>query len=497
MRRAGYVRQPLMPDLAELAGTRPEIAPPELPRFVSSGDWRRGYTAATVAMDLVAACTATVLALLLRFGGAPDGYARGSLALALLWVAVVALNRTYEHRFIGVGAEEFTRTLRAGGTVTAGVAFASYITKAQLARGYVLIAVPTMVALAVLGRCALRAWLHRQRRRGRCVQRTLLVGSAPAVGSTADRLHGDSTHGMVVVGACVGDCTTAAAANLAVPILGDLANVQLAALTARADIVTILPSALLSGAELRRLAWSLEPTGAELVVCSGLIEIAGARITVRPVANSPMLHVTRARLSGPSRAAKATFDRAGALAGLILLAPALLVIALWIWAGDGKAPLFRQTRVGLKGREFTLYKFRTMVPDAERRQADLLARNEHDGVLFKMSRDPRVTPIGRWLRRYSLDELPQLVNVVCGQMSLVGPRPPLPREVSEYGDDMRRRLLVKPGLTGLWQVSGRSDLSWAQAELLDLRYVENWSLGYDLLILFRTARAVASGSGAY
>lgn len=185
---------------------------------------------------------------------------------------------------------------------------------------------------------------------------------------------------------------------------------------------------------------------------------------------------------------KDVFDRTLAAGALFLLSPALVAVALVVRSSSSGPALFRQRRVGRDGREFTLYKFRTMCADAEARRADLVLRGEHDGVLFKMRRDPRVTTAGAWLRRYSLDELPQLGNVLLGQMSLVGPRPPLPQEVAQYGDDVRRRLVVKPGLTGLWQISGRSNLSWDESVRLDLRYV---------VILWKTLHAVLRGDGAY
>jgi exopolysaccharide biosynthesis polyprenyl glycosylphosphotransferase len=210
-----------------------------------------------------------------------------------------------------------------------------------------------------------------------------------------------------------------------------------------------------------------------------------------------MLHVDRAELTGGRRVVKATFDRVVGSALLFFLAPVLAGLALAVKLGSKGPAVFAQTRVGKDGREFTLYKLRTMYTDAEQRLAELNALNEHDGLMFKMRNDPRVTPAGRWLRRFSLDELPQLVNVVLGQMSLVGPRPPLPSEVAQYHSDVYRRLAVKPGLTGLWQVSGRSDLSWEDTVRLDLRYVENWSLTFDLVILLRTVTAIVRSSGAY
>ena len=248
---------------------------------------------------------------------------------------------------------------------------------------------------------------------------------------------------------------------------------------------------------MRELAWQLEETGTDLCVAPALLDVAGPRTTIRPVAGLPLLQVDHPELAGGKQVIKAVFDRAVAGLALILLAPLFAVIAVAIRLDDQGPVFFRQTRVGLDGRTFKLCKFRTMVVDAEQRLAQLEALNEGAGVLFKMRRDPRVTKVGAWLRRWSLDELPQLFNVLSGDMSLVGPRPALPREVARYGDHMRRRLVVKPGITGLWQVSGRSGLPWEEAFRLDLRYVDNWSLALDLQILWKTWSAVIHGSGAY
>ncbi|MBA3741936.1 sugar transferase [Sporichthya sp.] len=467
------------------------------PRSRRQRNWKPQYTRTSVAIDLLAAISAIGLGLLVRFGGdAPAGYLRGSLAFSVLWVGLVAVSRGYHQRFIGVGTEETTRVFRAGVALMAAVAFTSYATKTDFARGYVVIAIPSVVVLSLLGRCGQRSWLHRERRRGRCVQRTVVVGSTSAVQATVERLQKDPSHGMQVVAACVSD-TRADLNSFTVPVAGGLADIVSVACAVEADLVTVLPTALFSGQRLRRLAWDLEPCGADLIVCSGLTEITGGRITVRLAAFSPMLQIERPRLSGPARVVKGLFDRSAALVGLIVIAPVMVAIVAGIWARDRHNPFFRQIRVGVGGREFGMWKFRTMVVNAEELRPGLVGRDPSDGPLFKMVDDPRVTPIGRVLRRHSLDELPQLFNVMRGQMSLVGPRPPLPGEVCAYGPDMGRRLLVKPGMTGLWQVSGRADLSWEESELLDLRYVENWSLGHDFAILWRTARAVATGSGAY
>jgi exopolysaccharide biosynthesis polyprenyl glycosylphosphotransferase len=462
--------------------------------------WQRRYRAVSVCIDLCAAAGAATVAEVIRFGErAPTMYARGALVLVPAWLLLVLFNRTYERRFIGIGTEEFVRVVRSGVTLMAGVAVVSYVSKASLSRGYVLVAVPGVILGSLLGRLVQRQVLHHRRRVGRSVHRTLLVGPEQDVADTVRRLRAEPGHGMTVVSACLTGLprwagTEVAGLGVQARTLSDLES---AVRDAGVDVVIVLSTALITGVELRRLAWRLEQLGADLVVCAGLTEIAGSRLTVRATGYTPMLSVRPARLSGPSRLLKGVFDRVMAAVGLVALAPLLAGVALAIWFEDGGKPFFCQTRVGLNGREFRMVKFRTMVPDAEARRAELLSRNESDGVLFKIADDPRVTRIGRKLRKHSVDELPQLLNVVRGDMSLVGPRPPLPSEVAGYGADMRRRLLVKPGMTGLWQISGRSSLNWAQTEQLDIRYVENWSLGGDLGILWRTARVVRSGSGAY
>jgi exopolysaccharide biosynthesis polyprenyl glycosylphosphotransferase len=248
---------------------------------------------------------------------------------------------------------------------------------------------------------------------------------------------------------------------------------------------------------LRQLSWQLEGTGIELLVAPGLIEVAGPRLHIRPFEGLPLLSIEQPCFEGWRRVIKGGADRAVAGLVLVLLAPVLAGIALAVKLNSPGPVLYRQERVGLNGRSFTMLKFRSMVVDADRRLEDLRGDNISDGLLFKMRSDPRVTPVGRLLRRLSLDELPQLFNVLRGTMSLVGPRPPLPGEVARYDTSVSRRLLVKPGLTGLWQISGRSDLSWEESVRLDLRYVENWSLAMDALILWKTGRAVLSRSGAY
>jgi exopolysaccharide biosynthesis polyprenyl glycosylphosphotransferase len=281
-----------------------------------------------------------------------------------------------------------------------------------------------------------------------------------------------------------------------VPV-GGLDDVLAMAGRHEAHTVAVTSASETAAEYLRRLSWELEGTGLELLVAPGLIEVAGPRLHIRPLEGLPLLTVESPQFEGWRRVVKGGVDRLAALVALVLLAPVLLGIAAAVRVSSGGPILYRQERVGVHGRSFTMLKFRSMVADADQRLAQVQDVNFGDGLLFKARQDPRVTPIGRWLRRLSLDELPQLLNVLGGSMSLVGPRPPLPSEVARYDNSVRRRLLVKPGLTGLWQISGRSDLPWEEAVRLDLRYVENWSLAADLAILWKTGRAVLSSSGAY
>lgn len=471
--------------------------------------WRRGwlqrYTSWSVSLDAAAAGAAALLALQVRFGTQRTPreallYGVLTAVAPLLWVACIALARAYEARYLGVGTEEFRRILWAAVGLTAGIATFSWATAAELARGYLIVLLPVMTLLSITARYAMRRRLHRVRERGEAMERVVVVGHERAVAGLVHQLREQRYHGLDVVGACVPDGAqdTALLDVLGVEVLGRFTDAARLAVRADIDVVAVLPCPEMEGSALRRLAWELEATDAELVVGPGLVEVAAPRLTVRPVCGLPLLHVDRPEFAGARRLVKGMFDRGVAALALLLLLPVFLGIAASIRMSSRGPALFRQTRVGRDGRTFTLYKFRTMHVDAEQRRAALMALNERsDGLLFKIRHDPRVTRAGRVLRRFSADELPQLINVVRGDMSLVGPRPPLPEEVAQYGNDVRRRLLVKPGLTGLWQVSGRSDLTWDESVRLDLRYVENWSLALDLHILWKTGSAVLRGHGAY
>ena len=472
-----------------------------------AAQWTTSYVRLALGVDFLSVLAAGLIAFRVRFPGAPTVYTTPYIALTVslpfLWLIALGMSRAYERRLIGVGSEEFGRVLQAGFTLTGSMAIVAYATKIELARGYVVMALPLATVLDLLCRFLLRKRLHRVRADGACMRRVVAVGHRGAVADLISQLRRERYHGMEVVGVCLPEAFgvehDAVRPVEDVPVLGDFAEAAMVVNWTGADTVAVLACPELDGVALRRLAWQLETTKTDLVVAPALMDVAGPRTSIRPVAGLPLLHVEHPELSGGRKLIKSLFDRFAALLALLFLSPLFGVVAVAIrLTSDGPA-LFRQTRVGRDGREFTVLKFRTMVLDAEARKAALLAQNEHDdnGVLFKIRSDPRVTPVGAWLRRYSIDELPQLINVVRGDMSLVGPRPPLPEEVAKYGDDVRRRLVVKPGMTGLWQVSGRSDLSWEESVRLDLRYVENWSLALDLQILWKTWSAVAHGSGAY
>jgi exopolysaccharide biosynthesis polyprenyl glycosylphosphotransferase len=483
----------------------PDSVPAIVPRSIRSAEphWVAVYRWAAVGGDLLAAVLGVSIALLTRFGyQVGGGYLVFGSVLPLAWVAAVALSKGYESRFFGTGPEEFRSIFRSGAGLTALVAIVSYATKSEIARGFVVLAIPATVLLALLLRFGLRRDLGRHRHRGRCLRRVLVVGRGGPARTLSEHLEKRPSDGFRVVATCRphGDSRPAGReveGFLSGPDELDESDIMAAVDRHTVDVVAVTADPELAGQSLRRLSWALEQRGVELIVSPGIIEVAGPRISVRPVAGLSLLHLERPAASGGPHLLKSVFDRVMALTLLLLAAPLLLGLAVAVRLTSRGPILFRQRRVGRGGAEFTMLKFRSMYVDAEHRQGELRASSDGNAVLFKLRDDPRVTGLGRVLRRFSLDELPQLVNILRGEMSLVGPRPPLPQEVTLYAADDTRRMLVKPGLTGLWQVSGRSDLSWEESVRLDLRYVDNWSMTLDLLILWKTARAVIRGSGAY
>lgn len=461
--------------------------------------WMRRYRVALIGMDVVIALVAGLVMMMVRPGEMlpTSPYAWLSVALPVVWPLALGFRGAYAPKFFGTGSEEFRRVSRAGILFLAAVSVVSYGFQLDIARSFVVFTVPAIALGTLFARYFGRKWLQAARRRGHCVKRVVAVGRDAAVADLVRRIHVDCYGGMQVVAACVTAPGAARVESLGVPIEGDLDDVVAVVQRRGADAVAVTSASETAAIYLRKLSWQLEGSGIELLVSPGLVEIAGPRLHIRPFVGLPLLAIEEPVFSGWKRVLKGALDRCGAAVALVLIAPVLLAIALAVkFSGPGPI-LYRQDRVGAYGKRYTMLKFRSMVDGADAKLGELLASNEGAGLLFKMRSDPRVTAVGRWLRRFSLDELPQLFNVLGGSMSLVGPRPPLPQEVERYDTSTRRRLLVKPGLTGLWQISGRSDLSWEESVRLDLRYVENWTLALDLLILWKTASAVVRSRGAY
>jgi exopolysaccharide biosynthesis polyprenyl glycosylphosphotransferase len=457
----------------------------------------RTYVRQVVFADFSAAVVAAITAVGIRFGVNPDGrYLVLSLVLPLLWVFAVHIFGGYEWRFLGTGADEFRRVLNAGLGLTGALALTSYAVNNELSRLYLVTSMQVIVVLDLVIRYALRKRLHHLRARGQCMSTVVAVGHEAAVGQLIRELRREPHHGLKVVAACLAGESASNEVD-GVPVVGDLDATASVVRNLNAGTVAVLSCPEMDGVKLRTLAWELEKTGTDLCVAPALLDVAGPRTTVRPTAGLTLLHVDHPQLSGPRQMVKDMFDRCAAALALAALSPLLLAIAMAIRFHDRGPALFVQTRVGKAGKPFKIYKFRTMVVDAEARLAEIREKNEFDGVLFKIRHDPRITAVGAGLRKWSLDELPQLINVLRGEMSLVGPRPALPEEAARYADHVRRRLVVKPGVTGMWQVNGRSDLSWDETVRLDLRYVENWSFALDIQILWKTFSVIFKGVGAY
>ena len=464
----------------------------------SRSEWTVSYQRKAMAIDGLCALLAGLLAYCVRFGDSSSAriYLVASCLLPFAWLGLVAMVDGYDSRFIGVGSNEFRRLLNAGLILMASVAFVSYAAKAELARGYVVVAFPALTVLDLAARYALRKRLHRLRNLGAFMQKIVIAGYPDVVADIIMQLRREAYHGLTVVAACLAGSTEADEIS-GIPAVHGLDRVAAVAGDFGADTVAVLSCPELSGVRLRELAWELEKSGTGLCVAPAVLDIAGPRTSIWPAAGLPLVYMDHPEFGGVPRTVKAIFDKTLACLALAALSPLMTAVGLMVKLNDGGPVLFSQVRVGVDGRRFRIYKFRTMVSGAESLKNLLAEQNDGAGVLFKMRADPRVTRVGSWLRRWSLDELPQLLNVVRGDMSLVGPRPALPEETDAYHLHMRRRLAVKPGITGLWQVNGRSDLPWEESVRLDLRYVENWSLMLDLQILWKTWSAISSGSGAY
>ncbi len=460
----------------------------------------------TAAADVLVIGASVLVAWQLRTWG--DGWGLGPLSadslsaravplLILGWLTVLVAGGGYSARNFGSGPEEF-RTVGRASFITAGVVgLACYLLDQPLSRGFVVLAFVIGTPLLFAGRYFIRQSAHALRRDGRLMHRVIAVGGPSGISEVVDALQRSPHAGFEVIGACLPDTIAVEPDRFPVPIIGRVRDARAQCEAMGADTVLVARGGYASAQELRRIAWDLEGSSIDLVVVPSLTDVAGPRIHMRPVAGLPLLHVEQPQAGKAGGWSKRAFDVVVASVLLLVLAPVLLAVALVVKLHDGGPVFFRQARVGRAGQSFPMMKFRSMASDAEARLADLLALNESDGLLFKIRNDPRITPVGRFMRRYSVDEIPQLFNVLRGDMSLVGPRPPLLSEVDHYADDVRRRLLVRPGLTGLWQVSGRSSLSWDESVRLDLFYVDNWTMTSDLVIMAKTVRAVLRATGAY
>jgi exopolysaccharide biosynthesis polyprenyl glycosylphosphotransferase len=455
--------------------------------------WRRRFVLSLIVSDVVAVCVSLAGAQMIRLGRPVTATDKASLyflmlsaCVATFWLSLLAAYRTRSPRIVGAGVEEYRRVFSATLATVGAVAVFLMIFRPEYARGYLLVAFPLGLATLLLGRSICRRFLTRQRRGGRCVVSVLAVGDPRAVQSLVQSLSRAWSYGYSVVGVCLTGRSAGGSLELpgigALPVLGDETRVQEAILETGADTVALTATEHLGPEGVRELSWQLDKLGVDLVVSPGVVDVAGPRLTMRPVAGLPLIHVEKPQYSGTNKLQKRAFDICVSIFVLIGALPVMVLSAIAIKLTSRGPVFYRSERIGLDGAPFQMIKFRTMVDGADDQVEELAVSNESvGGVLFKIRRDPRVTAVGQVLRRFSV----------------VGPPPPLRREVDTYNDQVRRRLLVLPGITGLWQVSGRSDLSWEDSVRLDLSYVENWSITNDLLIAAKTIRTVIAGSGAY
>lgn len=499
----------------ELTALEHVAAPtPVLEAVATSGEKQgsiRAYVRRLAITDAVAIVGSVAAAQLVRFGTdpatlvsrlSPYSYTLVSGVLVAAWFAALLISRSRDPRAVGNGVDEYRRVARASTALFGVTAIVGFLLKLDVARGYLAVAFPLGVSSLLLTRWLWRKWLARQRCEGRFISSVLVVGSHQAAAHIAQIFEEAPASGYRVSGVCVPGWgarrgKSVAVDGHAVPVLGDERAVVDALRKTNANVVAVSNTECLGASGMRSLAWQLEAADVDLVVAPGVVDVAGPRLQIHPVAGLPLLHVDRPQYRGAVKIGKLALDGFGATIAMFVVWPLMLLVALLIKLDSRGPVLYKAERIGLNGDPFPMLKFRSMEVDADKSRQRLVHRNQAAGPLFKLHDDPRVTRVGRWLRRWSVDELPQLINVIRGEMSLVGPRPPLRSEVATYSGDVRRRLLVKPGITGLWQVSGRSDLTWEEAVRLDLYYVENWSLIQDLMIVWRTIWAVFKGSGAY
>ena len=471
-------------------------------------DWSVPYRRRVALVDVVAMLIAVGAAYGVRFAPgrppqvvgdfAPD-YLSLSLVIMAVWLLALAVNRSRDRRVVGFGPSEYQRVFDATWRVFAAVALASYLFKWEIGRGYLAVALPLGGALLLVGRFVNRQVLHRRRRLGEARTGVLVIGPRDKAATLIDEFHAEPASEYLVVGVCVPAGAVASGETVVgVPVLGAMQDAVRVADVLDVRMVAVAGADVITSATVRRLGWDLEGRGIDLALTTTLLDVAGPRVLLRPMNNLPLLYVDEPRFSGAKYVLKTTLDWAMAFAITLLIVPLLIGLAVLVKVTSPGPAFYVQQRIGRNGRPFAMFKFRSMVADAHDQLGAVLASEGVGETLmfYKPKHDPRVTRLGRFIRKYSLDELPQLLNVLLGEMSLVGPRPQIADEVALYDRTASRRLLVKPGLTGLWQVSGRSALTPEESIRLDVRYVENWSIFGDLSILARTARAMVTGDGA-
>ena len=472
--------------------------------------WQRHYRIRLLLIDLTVVLLAVGTAAWIQIASiaqvnivdlrdSPWQYFRVLVITCIIWLISLAACQTRDNKVIGHGTVEYRRVAQATALAFGVLAIGFAILQSQGIRTQLLIGVPVGIPALIVGRWLARRWLVRQRLVGEYVSRAVVVGKRRDVEYVVNTVSGSGLAGYRVVGVTLTDKTTSSivAGGQRIRAYGTPDTVSQVAARLGADAVIVASMRRGDHDYLKRLAWQLEGTAAELVLSSPLVDVAGPRMSLKPVEGLPLIQVEIPTFEGGRYALKRAMDVAIAVLALIGIGLLWPLIALAIKLDDKGPVFFRQERVGRDGRTFRMMKFRSMGIDAEQRKAELESRNEGAGPLFKLKSDPRVTRVGAFLRKYSLDELPQFWNVLIGDMSAVGPRPPLPSEITAYDGTVYRRLYIKPGITGLWQVSGRSDLSWEESVRLDLRYVENWSATSDLVIMWRTAQVMIAPKGAY
>lgn len=470
--------------------------------------WQRKYPIRLRAIDAAVVVWAVAGAFGVRFGFADnaetkDGeYILLSLALIVVWCLMLGYWGTREARILGAGSEEYKRVIAASGWLFGFVAVISYALKIDTARGFVGLAFPAGVIGLLAARWLMRQHLAVDRKNGHSSSKVLIVGSLSSAVHLVRSLRTQPAAGYLPVAVHVPPTEVSAgcALDLGIPVSATESGVEsvlLAVDSAGIDAVAISSGAPLGPTDLRQLGWELAARDIGMILAPALTDVAGPRIHTQPVAGLPLIHVSTPKLTGGKKVAKRVFDIVVAGALTLGLLPIFLLIAALVRSTSHGPVFYMQERIGLRGTSFRMLKFRSMKANADAELQHLLAeQGSADEPLFKVENDPRITPVGRILRKFSLDELPQLLNVIGGSMSLVGPRPQRASEVALYDDAAHRRLYVSPGMSGLWQVSGRSNLTWEESIRLDLYYVENWSLMGDVVILLKTFKAVFASTGA-